>query len=526
MNKLTGTFDPSHNPVWPPAVNTFIITSNNKDIFIGKVIYQSFDTNTVLLHLAKSFYNTSNASNIPNIQNLPNIPNIPNIQNIPKNKQMYVSSTWGWRYTTIPQITKFLESDNNKRIPCNELVYDDIRNGESTIGNKYYGSSINKGNNKKLCLNKVINIDDMDDFAFLTRMNEIDVSGINYTESIHEYDYDIEDLIPDKVKGQRKNIIMMLENNITDSDTDNDELMLKAKKSNTPQDILVTDQSMITKYVDNKDTLKLEADKLIRYFRESLRLEGSNAEINDEKLYESVRFVYYDNYIHIFREGIPVKEIITHELLGDDEDNPKLKILNDEYDKPIRYDILKHLLFQNKTQKSFKTDNNLRSDAELILSQEYILALTPEPRYQLWCVMRLIRLWYGDIDLQNNIRKIKFIINQYRCRSDQKFNIRNGIRFSIGIYPRYGKKSASIVLKKLMYYFSTYIQAIGWKKNPSSYFKIVNDLISYSNSNQILKLYYKNVAREYGQQNEVFNKNFTLVNDPRKTDIMERYIKL
>lgn len=521
MNKLVGTIDPYHNPMWPPAVNTFIITSNNKDTYIGKVVYQSFDTNTVLLHLAKSFYVSSNISNVPNIQHMQNI------QKIPKRKLLSVPSTWGWRYTTIPQIEKFLESDDNKQIPCDELVYDDIRNGKATIGNKYYGSLINKGNNnsKKLCLNKVINIDDMDDFAFLARMDEIDIDGINYTESMNDYSYDIESLIPDKVKDQRKNIIMMLENNVTDAE--NELLVMKAKKSNTPQDILITDQSMITQYVDNKVMLKLEADKLIRYFRESLRLEGSNAEINDEKLYESVRFVYYDNYIHIFREGIPVKEVITHDLLDDDDaDNPKLKILNDEYDKPIRYDILKHLLFQNKTQKSFKTDNNLMSEAELILGQEYIIALSPEPRYQIWCVMRLIRLWYGDVDLQNNIRKIKFIINQYRCRSDQKFNIRNGIRFSIGVYPRYGKKSASIILKKLMYYFSTYIQAIGWKKNPPSYFKIVNDLISYSNSNQILKLYYKNVAREYGQQNEVFNKNFTLVNDPRKTDIMERYIKL
>lgn len=523
MNKLIGTLDPKHNPIWPPAVNSFIITSDTNDVYIGKVVYQMFDTNTVLLHLAKSFFNNSSTSNIHNIHNIHNIPKIP------KNKALVVSNTWGWRYTSIPQITKLLESDEIKRIPCTELVYEDIRDGETTIGNKYYGSlSVNSNNNnKKLCLNKIINIDDMDDFAFLSRLDETYVEGINYAESINDYDYDIESIIPDKVKEHRKNIIAMIENNIPDSDKDTEEELLisKERKSNTPQDILITDQSMITQYVDNKNTLKLEADKLIRYFRESLRLEGRNIEINDEKLYETIRLVYYDNYIHIFREGIPVKEIITHKLLGDD-DNPKLTLLDDEYNKPIRYDILKHLLFQNKTQKSFGTDVKLKSEAEIILSQEYVIALTPEPRYQLWCVTRLIRLWYGDIDLQNNIRKIKFIINQYRCRSDQKFNIRNGIRFSIGIYPRYGKKSASIVLKKLMYYFSTQIQAVGWKKNPPSYFKIVNDLLSYSNSNQILKMYYKKVARDYGQQNEVFNKNFTLINDPRKTDIMERYIKL
>lgn len=166
-------------------------------------------------------------------------------------------------------------------------------------------------------------------------------------------------------------------------------------------------------------------------------------------------------------------------------------------------------------------------EAELILSQEYIIALTPEPRYQLWCVVRLIKLWFGDIDLQNNIRKIKLIVNQWRTRADQRYNKQNGIRFSIGIYPRYGKKSASIVLKKVMYYFSLYFQAVGWKNNPPSYFKIMNDLVSYTNGSQSLKLYYRRISEMNRESSGAFSTNLTKINSVQKnTDILEQYIEL
>jgi hypothetical protein len=296
----------------------------------------------------------------------------------------------------------------------------------------------------------------------------------------------------------------------------------------TPQDILIVDQKMITDYVDDPNTLKYEGQKIMRFLSEALYLSGENAEKDVDKLYGATRFIYYNGYVHIFRTDIPLKEVITHKLLKDTDANPKLQILGKaEYDIPIRHNVLKYILFQNEIQKTITVDQRLLIEAELILSQEYIIALTPEPRYQLWCVVRLIKLWHGDIDLQNNIRKIKLIVNQYRTRSDMRYNVRNGIRFSIGIYPRYGKESAAIVLRKLMYYFSLYFQAVGWKNNPPSYFKIVNDLISYTNCDQSLKLYYRRIAEENGMQNGVFNKNYTMINSPGyNTDILEQYVPL
>jgi len=233
--------------------------------------------------------------------------------------------------------------------------------------------------------------------------------------------------------------------------------------------------------------------------------------------------------LHIFRTEIPLKEILTDDLLDDkDPDNPKLKILgNREYGEPIRHNALKFILFQNELQKNMIVDQQLLTEAELILSQEYIIALTPEPRYRLWCVIRLIKLWYADECLQNNVRKIKLLINQYRAQSNQQYNIYNGIRFSIGIYPRYGKKSASLVFKRIMCYFTLYFQAIGWKNNPPSFFRVVNDLVSYTNCSQTLKLYYRRIAAANKQPNNVFVNDYTVMKSPgNNTDILEQYHKL
>ncbi len=145
----------------------------------------------------------------------------------------------------------------------------------------------------------------------------------------------------------------------------------------------------------------------------------------------------------------------------------------------------------------------------------------------MWCLIRLIKLWFGDIVLQNNIRKIKVIVNQWRVRTDRAFNQHNGIRFSIGIYPRYGKKSATNILKHLLYHFAIYSQAIGWKGNPPSYFKMVNDLISYSNCNQSLKLYYRRIAELNSQANHSFTDNYTRIKSAYgNTDILEQYVQL
>ncbi|VBB17997.1 hypothetical protein YASMINEVIRUS_460 [Yasminevirus sp. GU-2018] len=536
MLKIEGTIDPKENPRWPPRLNNYITVQKSQPdgpIYVGKVLKILQNNVGAIIHLVKGF-------------EYPNEEVKPYIKATADSKRfMLVIETDGWRTTTETNVRALFRQSStyeidelNNPVRKEELVYDDTQSGRVSIGNKYYASAT-EDPDIAVPLQKLVDSQDIDDFAFLVR-KDVEYANkalitqqlpINKTTST----FVIEDNVSPKVKMYRQDIIDVLEGKTVKSEdlseqadnpsatlTDADKLRRSVTK---PYDILVADQMMITKFVPEHEALAKEADKIKNFLSEVLRLSTARAEQNTEALYGAVRFVYYNGYLHIFRTDIPLREEITHDLLKD-HDDPKLKILGErEYGQPIRHNVLKYILFQNEVQKSINVDQQLLSEAELVLSQEYIIALTPEPRYQMWCVVRLIKLWFGDIELQNNVRKIKILINQYRARTDKRYNVHNGIRFSIGVYPRYGKESASIVLKRLMYYFSLYFQAIGWKNNPPSYFKVVNSLISYTNCDQSLKLYYRRVASENNQTNNVFSKNYTLINSAgHNTDILEQYV--
>ena len=497
----------NHNNLsWPPGKDKYIIvtkTTPNNDIYIG-IVKRILDNNkSVIIRLLKGFENPLTDVSDEYLKPTAN----------PRHF-MFVHKTDKWKYATEEEIgfTRGVGPAKHE-----ELLYDDTHSGTASLKTSYYASAT-PNPNINVPLNKLIDSQDMDEFAFLTR------SDIHYAHKeilqgelmIHQTITDVP--IADKLGPDiRKLLLNKLECNTESSNI------------HKPQEILIADNMTISTMVNNTKTLEKEATKIIEYLSNKVfYLSGDAQEQNPDKVYGNLRFIYYNGYVHVFRTDIPLAEHITHQLLSDTPEKPKLKVLGlPEYNRPIRHNVLKYILFQNELQKNIKVDQELLHETELVLSQEYIIALTPEPRYQIWCYIRLIKLWYADIDLQNNIRKIKLLVNQYRARVDKKYNIHNGIRFSIGIYPRYGKASATIVLKKIMYYFALYFQAIGWKNNPPSYFKVVNDLISYANCDQSLKLYYRRIAQENGQKNTVFSKNFTTILSPgNNTDILEQYVRL
>jgi hypothetical protein len=511
--------NPEGNPAWPPSENKYIMVQKDRQngpIYSGKVTKILSGNNSLMISLVKG--------TTPD----------------PK-KLVRVNKTDGWRYISEKKLNSCLARKGAKSSinGQEELLYDVSRSG-TTLSNKYYfKATVDPKIN--VPLKEIIDEQDIDDFAFLSRddfqkTNQDDLQDLLIDVTVSDPEQ-IEENIDATIKEHRSEILEKIEGTYKEPE----DIPTSEKRDETttiidklhrdlsvPHDILVVDQAMIYKFVDNVNTLRIEAEKIKLFLMEMICLIGNEIEQNDDKFYGNLRFVYYNGYIHIFRTDIPLKEVITHELLEDTESDPKLKILGEpEYGIPIRHNILKYVLFQNELQRDLAVDKKLLLETELVLSQEYIIALTPEPRYQLWCVIRLIKLWYADVDLQNNIRKIKLIVNQYRTRSDKRYNIHNGIRFSIGVYPRYGKQSASTVLRKIMYYFALYFQAIGWKNNPPSYFKIVNDLISYTNCSQSLKLYYRRISEMNGQKNNVFSKNYTLMNIPKiNTDILEQYVEL
>jgi len=505
MYKISGSIDVSENPEWPPEINRYIMFQKKFPdgmIYIGKV-YKTMSNKT-----GSIIYLLGDVTNNGNIANLIRQYIIDNRLDADKFDLLIESN--GWQYTTKKNILKLFQKQSINSTDLgenihklrdmgnNEVLFDDP-NSRSTLKNKYYHRSQDNPDTT-VPLTEIINLENIDDFSFIEKHKkknpEYENSGIDDNDNSPEH---IESMIPDHVKEYRDQIIRSIE-------------------SSEPKEIIIVDQQMIDHYVEKKEALVKESIK-IREYIENILIQSEKTEV---KIYDTLQFIYYDGYLHIFRKDLPIKEDITHDLMGDTPENPKLKYFNKEYGIPIRHNILKYILFQNELQEKFEVDREIMTEAELLLSQEYIIALTPEPRYQIWTVLRLIRLWYGDPILQNHIRKIKILVNQWRARTDRPFNQKNGIKFSIGCYPRYGVKSARIVIKRLMYHFVIYADAIGWKSNPPSYFKIINNLIQYSNCNQALKLYYRKMISLNGQTNKSFSRNYTTINQPN-TDILKQY---
>ena len=173
----------------------------------------------------------------------------------------------------------------------------------------------------------------------------------------------------------------------------------------------------------------------------------------------------------------------------------------------------------------FKLTKNQKREAEDILSQEYIIALQPSPLFQLWTLKRLIMVWYGDPIIEPHIRKIKVLINQYRSDPNQEYNKMNGMLGSILIYPKYGVESAKIVLSKIDYYFSLYVdentnpryQDIQWSNSTPSYFIKKNSLLYYTNGSIDLKNYIKSsLASNTMLSNSTLTKDYVEFLDSKK----------
>ena len=222
------------------------------------------------------------------------------------------------------------------------------------------------------------------------------------------------------------------------------------------------------------------------------KTDGSN-------VFGDLKMSIFNGYVHFARKGIKVDDTIKQTLV------PNLNFFKWQYGIPIDYHTLIYLVFQNDFQRGLKRNVDEQKDAERIFSQEYLISLQPEPKYQMWCLVRLLMAWYADDELQYNIRKIKILINQWRSKSNQEFNRKYGTLPSIVIYPRYGKDSAKLVLGKISQYFLLY-QNIGWKCSKPSYFVKVNDLLWYTNGSIDLKLYFRKSLKSY--DGKVKNSNF------------------
>ena len=326
-------------------------------------------------------------------------------------------------------------------------------------------------------------------------------------------------LLPDSKKNyfsDNKVDIIISNTKMNFTSLSNDKIELLSKKLKAFENINDKDIKLIVNrniainnlITDPSDEIN-EGDKLIKWINNVLK----------KKVFTDLTIKLHEGYVYITREGIKVIDVITKDLV------PELNHFDWQEGKPINYDTLKYVIFQNIFQKNIQDNISQKREAEDILSQEYIIALQPSPLYQLWTLKKLIMTWYGDPIVEPHIRKIKVLINQYRADPTQEYNKKNGILGSILVYPKYGVESSKIVLSKLDYYFSLYVdentnpryQDIQWNGSNPSYFIKKNSLIYYTNGSIDLKNYIKlSLQSNNILSNDILTNDYTEILESKK----------
>ena len=272
---------------------------------------------------------------------------------------------------------------------------------------------------------------------------------------------------------------------------------------------IVNKNIAINNLINNNDDLTNEGNKIISWIDKVLKTE----------IFKDLITKIYDDYVYITRKGTKIKDVITKELV------PNLKYFEWQYNNPIDYDTLKYVIYQNTFQKKLQENVLQKKEAEEILSQEYVVALQPAPEYQMWTLKRLIMILYGDTAVESRIRKIKVLINQFRADPNQEYNKKNGILPQILIYPKYGVENSRVIISKLEYYFSLYIDNIfnnkylniEWMNSNPTYFLKKNNLIYFSNGSIDLKKYIEDSIKSNNNvSNDIFTEDYTkLINSDK-----------
>ena len=266
-----------------------------------------------------------------------------------------------------------------------------------------------------------------------------------------------------------------------------------------PTDIgVVTSQASLTTILNETDAA-FEGRKVMEWLQNTL---GT--------IFPDLNMTYYKDHVYLTRVGISPTDVVTSSLV------PEISYYSWQLNKPLDYQTLKYVLFQNNFQKSLAIDAGQKKEVEKLMSLEYLIGIQPMKKYIMWAVKRLIMAWYGDAELNANIRKIKIAVNLFKT-SKNKYTDDNGIKPQIIVFPKYGIDSMRRVLTKVNYYFSLYPE-LGDATSSPTYFKKVNDLLYLTNGIIDLKMYFRKVIAESGFKNDVFNEYYTKFLD--STDVM------
>ncbi len=461
--KIRGSLRKSENPKWPPALGSLVLVDHpnyRNNLFVGTVQQYLTNTTGAIIILLNNKHHNEVALEQQNI--------VPVGSAI--GMLMLLPNVHGWKYV---DINKFNKAFGN----CFQQVLGPKLQSELTIHSTYEDPAISKEG-------KCGGDDGIKDISLLNEKGELQMGDLFREKEINQQLYSsTERFIPLETKIKTW-------------------LMSKIELNETiPRDeakIIVNKNIAVRNMIETKDDEVNEGKKIIEWINEHMLSD------HQFKIFDGLKMGIFGGYVHFSRKGIKVDDVIT------ETDVPDLQYFKWQYGIPIDYDTLKYILFQSDFQQKITRDLEEQKEAERIFSQEYLIALQPEPQYQMWVLKRLIMCWFADAELQVHIRKIKVIINQYRSRSDVEFNQKYGVLPSVVVYPRYGTASARKVLSKISHYFMLY-QNISWSCSQPSYFVKVNDLLWYTNGSLDLKLYFTKTLGSYDgkSSNKSFNEYYS-----------------
>lgn len=262
--------------------------------------------------------------------------------------------------------------------------------------------------------------------------------------------------------------------------------------------------------------LILRIKECLTNIQKKIKFEDNRPTSDFINLFGYLKFKIAGGYIIIEDVNNENKKLrkITQELV------PDLKILAEHYDNSINYKVLSNIILENKTTMDLQKNKDIVLESLNILAQEYVICLQSRVEYLLWTLTRLILCWYADPVLNENIVKIKVLINLYRARGIKDFNKEIGVQPVIIIVPKYGRSSALKILSYLSYYLFPY-KNVGWKGSSPSYFNKVDDLIYYTNGSIDLKRYIKHLLKTGNKIISPISGDFTKIDLPDNSNEVE-----
>lgn len=151
-----------------------------------------------------------------------------------------------------------------------------------------------------------------------------------------------------------------------------------------------SDIFIVRRDIDSLEVEKEAALDIIQRLRIVLLL--GHARYLEVNPFSNLRFVHHLGYLDVVREGEPYEMLINV---------PSLKNLSSKNGEPIDFDDLWKL----------SNEIELKDEIRKVLQTSCFIAIQPTPDYAIWCLKRLIMIWFSDPQMYRGIYRLKIAVN-------------------------------------------------------------------------------------------------------------------